>query len=150
MTGLRQKQDGQAVIIPDVNLLVYAYDTTVRLTVRARVVGGSFVWERARRHSVGRGASLCCAFDASGSLRSSMTIEECRSAVGVWLAQRHVSLLEPTSATLGFFFAHLAAWERGQSDDRRVDCGPCTERGGRVYSNDRDFARFRAFSGKIL
>jgi len=73
-----------------------------------------------------------------------MTIEECRSAVGVWLAQRHVSLLEPTSATLGFFFAHLAAVGTGGNlTTDALIAAHATERGGRVYSNDRDFARFR-------
>jgi toxin-antitoxin system PIN domain toxin len=133
------------VIIPDVNLLVYAYDASCPMHRRARAW-----WEEALcgKEPVGIPWVVALAFvrltTHPAVCAVPMTVAECRSAIETWLAQGHVSLLEPTPATFGFFFEHLASVGTGGNlTTDALIAAHATERGARVYSNDRDFARFR-------
>jgi uncharacterized protein len=132
------------MIVPDANLLVYAYDETVPEHTRARrwwedVLSGS--------EPVGIPWIVLLAFvrllTHPALMENPMTVAQARSAVMAWLRLGHVRLLSPSAATAGMFFDLLAAAGTGGnlSTDAMI-AGLATEYGGRVYTNDRDFGRF--------
>ena len=63
--------------------------------------------------------------------------------------QTHVCLLEPSPATIEFFFEHLAAAGAGGNltTDALIEA-PVAERGVCAYSSDCDFAKFRGVQWK--
>lgn len=132
------------MIVPDANLLIYAYDS------------------RSPHHDVARKwweACLCSTAPvgipwvvvlAFVRLMTHPTINEnpmdvnqAREAVESWLDVEVVSLLSPTRRTTKNFFDLLVgAGSGGNLSTDAMIAALAIEHGGIVYSNDRDFARF--------
>lgn len=132
------------MIIPDANLLIYAYDETCPSHRTARSW-----WENALSgtEAVGIPWVVVLAFVRLAThptlTENPMTVEQAEAAVMSWLEVDHVRLLTPSSATVARFFELLKATGTGGnlSTDAMI-AALAAEYGGCVYSNDRDFARF--------
>ena len=132
------------MIVPDVNVLVYAYDETAPLHGPARKW-----WEDVLSgcEAVGVPWVVVPAFVRLMThptlVENPMTVGQARAAVDAWLSCDHVRLLSPSAATLHYFFDLLAEAGTGGnlSTDAMIAALAC-EHGGCVYSNDRDFDRF--------
>jgi len=132
------------VIVPDTNLLVYAYDALSPRHARARSC-----WEEALSgwEPVGIPWIVILAFVRLMThptlSENPMTVAQAREAVAAWLALPHVRLLTTTPASLDIFFNLLtAAGTGGNLSTDAMIAALAVEHGGCVYSNDRDFARF--------
>jgi toxin-antitoxin system PIN domain toxin len=136
------------MIVPDTNLLVYAYDAMSPRHARARswwegVLSGS--------EPVGIPWIVVLAFvrlmTHPTMSDNPMTITQAREAVAAWLELPHVRLLTVTSASLDIFFDQLTiAGTGGNLSTDALIAALAIEHGGCVYSNDRDFARFPAIA----
>ena len=132
------------MIVPDVNLLVYAYDGSSPWHPKARtwweevlsgfeVVGIPWVvllaFVRLMTHP-----TLCV---------NPMTVLQAQEAVMSWLDLDHVRLLSPSPGTLSRFFSLLAQADIGGNlcTDAMI-AALASEYGGCVFSNDQDFSRF--------
>lgn len=132
------------MLVPDANLLIYAYDGTAPLHAGARTW-----WEGALsgNEAVGIPWVVVLAFVRLTThptlVANPMTVRQARAAVDSWLACDHVRLLSPSAVTLRRFFDLLAAAGTGGnlSTDAMI-AALASEYGGCVYSNDRDFGRF--------
>jgi hypothetical protein len=132
------------MIVPDANVLVYAYDRTSDLHRVARrwwesVLSGSepigipwvviLAFVRLVTHPV-----LC---------ENPMTIAQARQAVESWFRVDQVRLLAPGPATFDYFFDLLQqAGTGGNLSTDAMIAALAIEHGGSVYSTDRDFSRF--------
>ncbi len=132
------------MIVPDANLLVYAYDRTAGHHARAREW-----WEAvlSGTQSVGLPWIVVLAFVrlvTHPTLSTNpMTIDQARERVEEWLACANVVLLVPRETTLARFFDLLrSAGSGGNLSTDALIAAHALEFGGVVYSNDRDFARF--------
>ena len=132
------------MIVPDVNLLIYAYDETSPHHATAREW-----WEGALSGTepVAIPWVVVLAFvrlmTHPSLAENPMTVEQTRSVVTEWLALGHVRLLSPSSATIDLFFRLLVgAGTGGNLCTDAMIAATAMEYGGRVYSNDRDFGRF--------
>lgn len=132
------------MIVPDTNLLVYAYDETAPIHKAARTW-----WEAvlSGAEPVGIPWIVVLAFVRLMThptlAENPMTVEQAGGAVRSWLAMDHVRLLSPSPATLTRFLDLLA--EAGIGGNLSTDAmiaALAAEYGGCVYSNDRDFDRF--------
>lgn len=132
------------MIVPDANLLIYAYDSTAPAHRRARAW-----WESVLSGSepVGIPWIVILAFVRLMThptlSENPMTVEQARERVEEWLRCEHVRLLSPEAATFNRFFDLLAA--AGIAGNLCTDAliaALAEEHGGRVCSNDRDFSRF--------
>jgi len=132
------------MIVPDVNLLIYAYDKNAPDHSKARTW-----WEETLSGSevVGIPWIVVLAFVrlmTHPTLSTNpMTIQQSREAVLSWCEIKHVRLLSPSPSTIELFFRLLAQAETGGnlSTDAMI-AALASEYGGCVYSNDRDFSRF--------
>jgi len=132
------------MIVPDANLLIYAYDETAPSHSAARVW-----WEDALSgaEAVGVPWVVVLAFvrlmTHPALAANPMTVEQARAAVLDWLAVDHVRLLSPSATTISVFFELLAgAGMAGNLSTDAMIAALASEYGGCVYSNDRDFGRF--------
>ena len=133
------------MIIPDANLLVYAYDKTAPNHRRARKW-----WEDVLSESEAIGIPwvVILAFVRLMThptlSENPMTVNQSREAVDSWLDLDHVRLLSPEMTTLDRFFELLEQADTGGnlSTDAMI-AALAEEHGGKVYSNDSDFARFK-------
>ena len=132
------------MIIPDVNLLVYAYDSTSPFHERARSW-----WEGALSgsRSVGIPWIVILAFVRLVThptlSENPMTVVQAREAVMAWLSVSHARVLVTTPATVNLFFDLLiAAGTGGNLSTDAMIAALAAQYGGCVYSNDRDFGRF--------
>jgi uncharacterized protein len=132
------------MIVPDANVLIYAYDRTSDLHRVARrwwesVLSGSepigipwvviLAFVRLVTHPV-----LC---------ENPMTIAQARQAVESWFRVDQVRLLAPGAATFEYFFDLLQqAGTGGNLSTDAMIAALAIEHGGSVYSTDRDFSRF--------
>ncbi|HYY31729.1 MAG TPA: TA system VapC family ribonuclease toxin [Chthoniobacterales bacterium] len=132
------------MIVPDANVLIYAYDRTSDLHRAARrwwesVLSGSepigipwvviLAFVRLVTHPV-----LC---------ENPMTIAQARQAVEFWFGVDQVQLLAPGPATFDCFFDLLQqAGTGGNLSTDAMIAALAIEHGGSVYSTDRDFSRF--------
>lgn len=132
------------MIIPDVNLLIYAYDATSPNHLRARAW-----WEAVLSgvEPVGIPWIVVLAFVRLMThptlSENPMTIAQVRKAVTAWLQVGHVRLLSPSPASLTTFFSLLDAANKGGnlSTDAMI-AALASEHGGCIYSNDNDFSVF--------
>ena len=132
------------MIIPDVNILVYAYDSTSPWHERARE------WWRQTlvgSESVGIPAVVIMAFirlTTHTSLSGNpMAIPRVRAIVSSWVAVDGVRVLAPTWETLSLMMELLedAGVGGSLSTDALIAAHALEQRAG-VWSNDADFKRF--------
>ncbi|MFO7902507.1 MAG: TA system VapC family ribonuclease toxin [Planctomycetota bacterium] len=132
------------MIVPDINLLVYAYDEEAPHHQAARRW-----WERVLSDSeiVGLPWVVVVGFVRLMThptlAENPMTVQQVQAAIASWLERDHVRLLSPSAVTVHRFFALLA--QTGTGGNLATDAmiaALASEYGGCVYSNDRDFSRF--------
>ena len=132
------------MIVPDANMLIYAYDTTSPFHKRARSW-----WEDVLSgiEPVGVPWIVILAFVrimTHPTLSANpMTVSQARESVESWLAMSHVRVLVTTPGTIDLFFDLLTAVGTGGnlSTDAMI-AALAGEHGGCIFSNDSDFARF--------
>lgn len=136
------------MIVPDVNLLIYAHDSTAPAHRKARAW-----WESTLSGSepVGIPWIVVLAFVrlmTHPTLSDNpMTVAQARERVEAWLRCDQVRLLTPETTACDRFFDLLAATGTGGNlcTDALI-AALAEEFGGTVYSNDADFARFPGIS----
>ena len=132
------------MIIPDANLLIYAYDESSIHFARAREWWESVL---SGRSVTGIPWVVVLAFTRlvthPGICANPMAIHDVRARVDRWLTFDHVRLLSPTDRTITLFFDLLDAVGTGGnlSTDAMI-AALALEHGGCVHSNDADFNRF--------
>jgi len=134
------------MIIPDANVLIYAYDQTSRFHTPARrwwteVLEGS--------QPVGIPWVVLLAFTRLLThphlCQQPLSVSEVRAVVAQWFAQPQVQLLHlPTGAVDGFFDLLEEAGGGGNLSTDALIALHALAQGGTVYTNDRDFGRFAA------
>jgi toxin-antitoxin system PIN domain toxin len=132
------------MIVPDTNLLIYAYDTTSPHHRKARKW-----WESALSGSepVGIPWIVVLAFTRLMShptiCINPMSITQVRQQVDQWLVQPNIRLLSPTEGTMAEFYDLLEKVGLGGnlSTDALI-AAHAMEHGAIVYTNDLDFQRF--------
>jgi toxin-antitoxin system PIN domain toxin len=132
------------VIVPDTNLLIYAYDSKAPAHRRARAWWESVL---SGHEPVGLPWIVVLAFVRLMThptlSENPMTAAQARERVEEWLACDQVRLLSPESTTLNRFFDLLtASGTAGNLCTDALIAALAEEHGGKVYSNDADFARF--------
>jgi uncharacterized protein len=132
------------MIVPDVNLLIYAYDRTSDAHPAARRW-----WESALSGSepIGIPWVVILAFVRLVTHpvlnENPMTVAEARRAVASWLRLDQVRLLTPGTITFEYFFDLLEqAGSGGNLSTDALIAALAVEHGGYIYSTDRDFSRF--------
>ncbi len=133
------------MLVPDVNLLVYAYDSGSPFHARAKAW-----WEETLSSggSVGIPWIVVLAFTRLMThptlSENPMTIAQVRRRVDEWLAVPQTLLLVPRQTTLGHVFDLLESVGTGGnlSTDALI-AAHALESGGVVCSNDTDFSRFK-------
>ncbi len=132
------------MIIPDTNLLVYAYDSTVPQHDKAKAW-----WQAALSgsESIGIPWIVLLAFTRLMThpqiCANPLATETVREIAGSWLSFSHVRLLNPSDSSLETFFDLLA--DAGMGGNLSMDALialHAREHSARVYTNDRDFGRF--------
>ena len=132
------------MIVPDANLLIYAYDSTSPHHDRAKdwweeVLSGDepigvpwvvvLAFTRLMTHS-----AICC---------DPLTTGQARKCVEHWLAQPGERVLSPSPGTLVRFFDLLdSVGLGGNFATDALIAAHALENTATVYSNDRDFGRF--------
>lgn len=132
------------MIVPDTNLLIYAYDRTAPAHRKARAW-----WESALsgHEPVGIPWVVILAFVRLMThptlSENPMSVDQARERVEEWLQCGHVRLLSPEATTFARFFDLLAAADTaGNLCTDALIAALAEEHGGKVYSNDTDFSRF--------
>lgn len=132
------------MIVPDVNLLIYACDSTAPAHRKARAW-----WESVLSGSepVGIPWIVILAFVRLMThptlSENPMSVGQAQEQVEAWLRCDHVRLLSPEPTTFTRFFDLLtAAGSAGNLCTDALIAALAEEHGGKVYSNDTDFARF--------
>lgn len=134
------------MIVPDANLLIYAYDRSSTHHKRARIW-----WENAMsgNEPVGIPCIVVLAFVRLMThptlSENPLSVDKARALVEEWLDQPHCRLLPTNVSTLNVFFDILC--ESGNGGNLCTDAliaSIAQEFGGKVYSNDRDFERFKS------
>jgi len=132
------------MIVPDANLLVYAYDTTSPHHWESREW-----WESALSGDEPIGVPWVVLLAFTRILTNPVVAtdplspNEVRVRVEQWLALDHVRLIHPGPEAPDRFFGFLE--EAGQGANLTTDAVIATEaveNGAVIYSNDRDFDRF--------
>jgi toxin-antitoxin system PIN domain toxin len=132
------------VIVPDVNLLLYAHVGGFSEHAKARVW-----WERLLngRTEVGIGAPALFGFLRLATnrrvLQPPMSIDDALSNVESWLQRPHVRVLNPGTRHLEIAFGLLR--RLGIAADLTTDAqlaALAIEHQGELHSNDADFGRF--------
>ncbi|MFZ4777486.1 MAG: TA system VapC family ribonuclease toxin [Terrimicrobiaceae bacterium] len=132
------------MIVPDANLLIYAYDTTSAHHAKARTW-----WEERLSGDAPIGIPWVVVLAFTRLLThpsvcaAPLTVRQVRKQVRLWLDQPHVRLMAPTQETLSLFFEFLEAAELGGnlSTDALI-AAHAFENGAVIHTNDRDFDRF--------
>lgn len=132
------------MIVPDANLLIYAYDTTSSHHGKARVW-----WEERLSGDVPVGIPWVVVLAFTRLLThpsvcaAPLTVQQVKKHVSLWFDQPQVRLLAPTQETFSFFFDFLEATELGGnlSTDALI-AAHAFENRAVIHTNDRDFDRF--------
>jgi toxin-antitoxin system PIN domain toxin len=132
------------MIIPDANLLIYAYNAAAPEHARAKN------WWRELMNSsqtIGLSWIVILAFIRITTQRrvldNPLTVSEASEIVGDWLAQPNVRVIEPGRQHLQLLTAHLNA--TGAAGNLVSDAhlaALAMEHSATVHSNDADFQRF--------
>mgnify|MGYP005850885797 CR=1 FL=1 len=133
------------MIIPDVNLLVYAYDETSPQHEKARQW-----WEAVLSGTEPVGIPWVIVLGFIRILThpqicsDPLSVEEVRQAVFHWINFPHVRMIQPSNQGLEIFFDLLtAAGMGGNLSTDALIALHAREHSATVHSNDRDFDRFR-------
>ena len=134
------------MIIPDANLLIYAYDEASPQHMKARKW-----WEAllSGNEPVGLPWIVVLAFTRIIThpqiCQNPVCVTEARAAVTSWLDHGHVSIIQISSRALDPFFDLLEEADMGGnlSTDAMIAIH-ALEHGAIIHSNDRDFDRFSA------
>ncbi len=132
------------MILPDTNLLFYAYDQRSREHVKAKAwLRGIFRGTR----PVGIPWVVILAFTRLTThpnlLEAPLSVVEAEAIVISWLELNQVRLLSPGPETIAHFFQLLEEAQMGGNLSTDAMIGAhALEWGGTVYTNDRDFGRF--------
>lgn len=132
------------MIVPDINLLLYAHFSEFAQHGEARswweeLLGG--------REPVGVPWSVSIGFlrltTHPSKLTMPLTLEQAVAVVESWLSHPHVSVLQPGSQHLSILAEVLTAAGRGGNvvPDAHI-AALAIEHDAEVHTNDRDFARF--------
>lgn len=132
------------MIVPDANILIYAYDTTSPHHTKAKTW-----WEEALSgdEPIGIPWVVVLAFTRlithPSVCTTPLTIRQARKRVAQWFDQEHVRLIAPTPKTFNLFFEFMEATELGGnlSTDALI-ASHAFENGAVIFTNDRDFDRF--------
>jgi toxin-antitoxin system PIN domain toxin len=135
---------GGTVIVPDANVLIYAYDETSPYHNKARSW-----WEAllSGTEPIGIPMVVVLAFTRilthTAICRNPLTVDEVRVRVEPWFSLPHVRLLSVSESSLGVFFDLLSASGRGGnlSTDALIAL-VAREHSAVIHSNDTDFNRF--------
>jgi len=138
------------MIIPDINMLIYAYDSTSPDHVKAKKW-----WEGALsgREPIGLPWVVLLGFTRLIShptiCTNPLSVDEIRGVVNQWMKGHHVRLLSPSNESCDRFFDLLSAARMGGnlSTDALIAVH-AMENSATVYSNDRDFGRFPGLKWK--
>jgi toxin-antitoxin system PIN domain toxin len=132
------------MIVPDANLLIYAYDNTSPSHRGARRWWESVL---SGNESVGIPWIVVVAFvrliTHPTLSEHPFTVRQAEAALRQWLDCDHVQLLVPRETTFARFFALLE--EAGQGGNLATDAliaAHAEDYGATVHSTDRDFDRF--------
>lgn len=132
------------MLVPDANLLIYAYDTESPFHEASRRW-----WEDALSGAepIGIPWIVILGFvrliTHPTLLENPLTVGEAQAAVADWLDCEHVRLLVPHETTLQRFFSLLeTAGLGGNLVSDALIAAHAEDFGATVYSNDRDFERF--------
>jgi hypothetical protein len=132
------------MIVPDTNLLVFAYDSTSPFHSAARKW-----WEGvlSADHPIGIPWVVVLAFTRLMShptiCADPLTTEQVRQRVEQWTRQPHVRVLCPSSGTMGKFFDLLVSVGIGGNlTTDALIAAHAMENDATLFSNDRDFDRF--------
>ena len=132
------------MIVPDINLLIYAHDGSAPRHAEARKW-----WERilAADEPVGIPVVVVLAFvrlmTHTTLSENPMSVARAKEHVEAWLEQPNCRVLPVTDRTVVLFLQLLAAADRGGNlcTDALI-AASAKEYDGTVYSNDRDFDSF--------
>ena len=132
------------MIVPDVNLLIYAYDELAPLHNLARRW-----WEDTLSDTtpVGIPSIVLLAFVRLSThpaiVQTPITIDQTEKIISSWLAVDRVRILSPSDYTFTLLFDLLRnAGTGGNLTTDAMIASLAVEFGGTVYSTDRDFDRF--------
>jgi toxin-antitoxin system PIN domain toxin len=132
------------MIIPDVNLLIYAYDATSQHHAKSREW---LVARLAEGEPIGLAMATIVAFyrltTDNRVFRTPLTLEEAAAAIDALLEHDHAIVLHAGERHLGIFTQLVLATRvtRDLIPDAHL-AALALEHGGVVYTNDRDFDRF--------
>ncbi|MFU8847429.1 MAG: TA system VapC family ribonuclease toxin [Opitutales bacterium] len=132
------------MIVPDVNLLVYAYDETCPLHGKARDW-----WEAALSGTEPVGIPWVVVLGFTRILThpqisaNPLAVAEVRGIVTEWMDLPHLRVIQLSNQALDLFFDMLEAAEMGGnlSTDALIALH-AREHSATIHSNDRDFDRF--------
>lgn len=132
------------MIIPDANLLIYAYDQTSPFHLKARSW-----WEGllSNHDAIGIPLVVVLAFTRilthTSICQNPMTTEEVRDRVDQWFSLPHVRLLSISETSLDIFFDLLSSAGRGGNlTTDALIAVHARENSAIIHSNDSDFNRF--------
>jgi len=132
------------MIVPDTNLLIYAYDETAREHTKSRLW-----WEGLLSGTAPVGVPwiVLLAFTRLMThpqiCRNPLSIEEVRKLVDQWFEPAHVFLLNPGARARPVFFDLLdSAGSGGNLSTDALIAVIALEHSAVVHSNDPDFERF--------
>lgn len=132
------------MIVPDANLLLYAYDESFPGHAAARAW-----WERVMNGTepVGLPTVVVLAFVRLAThptvAANPRSVPEVQLIVDSWLKAPHVRILPTSDSLVGRFFDLLrAAGSGGNLSTDALIAAHAQDAGAKVFTNDRDFSRF--------
>jgi toxin-antitoxin system PIN domain toxin len=132
------------MIVPDVNLLIYAYDTTCPDHEKARAwVEAAFSGDEPVGLPWQNIAAFLRILTYPGLMGERFTMGQVLAIVDEWLKLPHVRTIAPGDHYWALFQEMLVKGDvRGKLTTDAALAALTIEYGGILYTNDRDFARF--------
>ncbi|HUA99894.1 MAG TPA: TA system VapC family ribonuclease toxin [Terracidiphilus sp.] len=132
------------MIVPDVNLLIYAYDTTCDEHTKARAwVENAFSGDEPIGLPWQNLSAFLRILTYPGTLGERFTMKQALAIVDDWLDLPHLRMLASGERHWALFREMLIKGDvRGKLTTDAALAALAIEYGGVLYTNDRDFARF--------